>query len=176
MEVLGSYWELISRLRKEHNILAQNEWDMDGFEFGLGQPTECGFLVRHGRNAPQAGDWVSTIEAVNALGHSIPSYVMANSELPVDDNQNIICNLTGRSNPEHAARCLQHFAGNTTQADPAEKRLLIMEGHEFHTSVRFWGRCHNNGIVTICSPPCLSSRFQPLAGRTFKGWPERTTL
>ncbi|KAH3986449.1 hypothetical protein HBH52_042050 [Parastagonospora nodorum] len=57
---------------------------------------------------------------------------------------------------------LKHFNEHTKRRVTGAYRLLIIDGHESHDSLKFQQYCKDNKIITICMPPHSSHLLQPL--------------
>jgi hypothetical protein len=57
---------------------------------------------------------------------------------------------------------LKHFDRATAKRTNSRYRLLILDGHESHHSVKFEGYCKENNIITLCMPSHASHLLQPL--------------
>jgi len=45
---------------------------------------------------------------------------------------------------------------------PSDYRLLILDGHGSHMTMKFFEKCHQNRIVLAVFPPHSTHRLQPL--------------
>ena len=54
------------------------------------------------------------------------------------------------------------FIPHTRPQDPTQARLLILDGHDSHTTDDFIWNCFNNNIHLIFLPPHTSHVLQPL--------------
>jgi hypothetical protein len=112
----------------------------------------------------QPGDreWVTVIQAINAEGRAIQSFIvvagkyhLANwyqeSNLPGD--WAIATTQNGWTDSETGLEWLKHFDQCTTKRSNSRYRLLILDGHESHHSVDFEEYCKENKIIRLYMPP-----------------------
>lgn len=74
-----------------------------------------------------------------------------------------------------ALEWLQHFERNTRPANADEKRVLLMDNHESHTTKEFVGFCISHNIHLFPLPPHSTHILQPLDVGVFspyKHWHE----
>jgi hypothetical protein len=61
----------------------------------------------------------------------------------------------------------------------SRKRLLIVDGHNSHTTLKFLLYAERNGIIILCLPPHMMHKLQPLDVGVFnhlaKAWSQEVT-
>jgi len=57
---------------------------------------------------------------------------------------------------------LEHFDRHTKGRVVGSHRLLVLDGHESHSSIDFHQLCEEKKIITLCMPPHSSHLLQPL--------------
>ena len=57
---------------------------------------------------------------------------------------------------------LEHFNRHTKERTVGSHRLLVLDGHESHSSIDFHQLCEEKKIITLCMPPHSSHLLQPL--------------
>ena len=129
---------------------------------------------RRGRPlAQQPGnrEWVTSIMAINAMGRSIPPFIIFGGkyhlsswyeEPSIPRDWVFAMSENGWTNNELGVKWLQHFDRHTRGGTLGEYRLLIIDGHESHKSLEFCQLCEESKIITICMPPHSSHKLQPL--------------
>jgi hypothetical protein len=62
----------------------------------------------------------------------------------------------------HGFEWLQHFHRHIEARIKGVYRLLIIDGHDSHNTIKFRDFCKNHKIITLCMPPYSSHLLQPL--------------
>ena len=57
---------------------------------------------------------------------------------------------------------LEHFDRHIKERTVGSHRLLVLDGHESHSSIDFHQLCEEKKIITLCMPPHSSHLLQPL--------------
>ena len=118
---------------------------------------------------PGNRDWVTTIEAINASGWSLPPLIILSGKLhqaswyeglpagwvlAVSDN--------GWTTDQLGLAWLEHFNHHTEARTVGTWRLLILDGHSSHATPEFDKYCTEHKIITLCMPAHTSHLLQPL--------------
>src|SRR4029434_5234741 len=117
--------------------------------------------------------WTSLIECISALGVALPPAVIYKGGdvqqqwFPVekDEFKDWLFTATekGWTNRDVALEWLQRvFIPLTRPQDPTQARLLILDGHDSHTTDDFMWNCFNNNIYLVFLPAHTSHVLQPL--------------
>ncbi|KAL9563820.1 hypothetical protein ACKAV7_012062 [Fusarium commune] len=120
---------------------------------------------------PGSREWITVIQAINAEGWAIPPFIigaghyhLANwyreSNLP--DEWAIATSPNGWTDNELGLEWLKHFDRYTKTRSVGRYRLLILDGHESHHSLKFEKYCQANKIVTLFMLLHSSHLLQPL--------------
>jgi hypothetical protein len=129
---------------------------------------------RRGRpKAIQPGnrEWVTVIQGINATGWAIPPFIIFAGQYHLSawyDGDDIPCDWAiavsdnGWTTNELGIAWLQHFIKHTSNRIVGARRLLILDGHNSHTSLEFQTICKENNIYALCIPPHSSHLLQPL--------------
>ena len=176
-EVIGNWFKLVSNIKGKYGIVDEDTYNFDetGFQMGV---ISSGVVVtgseRRGRPlAQQPGnrEWVTSIMAINAMGRSIPPFIIFGGkyhlsswyEEPSTPRDWVFAmSENGWTNNELGVKWLQHFDKHTKGGTVGEYRLLIIDGHESHDSLAFRQLCEESKIITLCMPPHSSHKLQPL--------------
>ncbi|RYP65656.1 hypothetical protein DL771_008208 [Monosporascus sp. 5C6A] len=118
--------------------------------------------------------WITIIACVSADGRSLPPLVIFSGVdvqqqwFPDSDDEAyeswyFTTSKNGWTNTEIGLKWLREvFILNTKPEDPDEWRLLVIDGHNSHTSEDFMWMCLQNKIYIIFLPAHASHVFQPL--------------
>lgn len=116
-------------------------------------------------------EWTTVIQGINAMGWAIPSFIIFQGkhhlstwyhekDLPRDWVVGVSEN--GWTTNKLGLRWLKHFNEHTKKRVVGAARLLVIDGHESHNSLKFQQYCKDNKIITLCMPPHSSHLLQPL--------------
>lgn len=119
-----------------------------------------------------SGDRVSVtaVEGISAAGDFIPSFlIFPGVQIPrrwiensLDGEVILTTSPKGYMNDIIALEWLQHFEKHTRPEDPAEVRVLLMDGCDSHYTSEFVGFARQNNIELFPVPPHLTHYLQPL--------------
>ena len=120
---------------------------------------------------PGNTDWVTVVHGINSQGWWIPPLIILagvnhlakwykESSLP--SNWRIAVSDKGWTDDKLGYEWIQHFNAHTEARKRGSRRLLILDGHSSHHSIRFEDYCKENNIITLCMPPHSSHILQPL--------------
>jgi hypothetical protein len=120
---------------------------------------------------PGNRDWVTVIQAINALGWAIPPFIIVKGKMhlaswyensPLPKDWVIATSENGWTTNERGMDWIRHFDKHTKSRTVGQYRLLILDGHGSHHSTEFELYCKENDIITLCMPPHSSHLLQPL--------------
>ena len=119
---------------------------------------------------PDERTLVTAIKAISASGYVIPPFVIVpRVNLPskffynnLDTDAMLKTSLNGYIDDQIALEWLEHFNIHTTPSDENQKRLLLLNGHDSHTTLKFWQKCQEFGVIPFRLPPHLTHFLQPL--------------
>ncbi len=125
------------------------------------------------RKVPGSRAWTSFLECVSATGVSLPPAVIFKGKsvqqqwFPIakDELKDWLFTATDKGwvNRVVALEWLQRvFIPRTQPQDPSQRRLLILDGHDSHTSTEFIWECFSNNIQMLFLPAHTSHVLQPL--------------
>jgi hypothetical protein len=173
--VIEPWFSLVANVKAKYGILDEDTYNFDetGFQIGVGGSVKVvtASEIRLQPISRQAGDreWVTLIAAVNAAGWLVPPFFIFKAK---NHNQSwyhnhpkewrIAVSDNGWTTNEVGVAWLQHFIEHTTSRTAGGYRLLILDGHESHNSIRFQDICRDNNIITLCMPAHASHILQPL--------------
>jgi hypothetical protein len=165
----------VEETRQAYRILDQDVYNFDetGFMMGVASTskvvTSSDTIGRAVDVQPGNRDWVTTIECINALGWSIPPFVILSGKLhqaswyrnlPAD--WVIALSDNGWTNDGLGLEWIKHFNRYTKSCTVGAYRLLILDGHSSHATPEFDQFCTEHKIITLCMPPHTSHLLQPL--------------
>jgi hypothetical protein len=125
------------------------------------------------RKTPGSRAWTSFIECISATGVALPPAVIFKGGsvqqqwFPVDKGgmEDWIFTATekGWTNQSVAVEWLTRvFIPRTQPSNPSHRRLLVLDGHDSHTSTEFMYECFKNNIQLLFLPAHTSHVLQPL--------------
>lgn len=125
------------------------------------------------RKDPGSRAWASFIECISATGVALPPAVIFRGKsvqqqwFPVEKDglEDWLFTATekGWTNMVVALEWLQRvFIPRTRPQDPSQRRLLILDGHDSHTTTEFMWHCFDNNIQLLFLPAHTSHVLQPL--------------
>lgn len=176
-DAIRTWFILVKNMITKYGVADVDIYNFDETGFMMGIIT-TGMVVtsaerRSGAKLVQPGnrEWVTVIQGVNALGWTVPPYIIVsgkyhlsswyqNSTLP--DNWVIATSSNGWTINERGLEWIQHFDRYTKLRTTGKYRLLVLDGHESHHSTEFELYCKDNDIITLCMPPHSSHILQPL--------------
>jgi hypothetical protein len=174
-EVISPWFGLVANVKAKYGILDEDTYNFDetGFQIGVGGSVKVvtASEIRLNPIGRQAGDreWITLIAAVNAAGWLVPPFFIfkgkTHNQSWYHDNPKdwrIALSDNGWTTNEVGVAWLQHFIEHTTPRTVGGYRLLILDGHESHNSIRFQDICKENNIITLCMPAHASHILQPL--------------
>jgi hypothetical protein len=176
-EVIRGWFQLVENTKAKYGILDDDTYNFNESGFMMGVITTGAVVTgseRRGRpKTVQQGDreWTSIIQGINAKGWAIPAFIIFAGkhhlsawykEPSIPDNWVINVSDNGWTTNELGLKWLKHFDEHTKERTVGSHRLLILDGHESHTSVEFHQYCEEHEIITLCMPPHSSHLLQPL--------------
>jgi hypothetical protein len=173
--IIEPWFSLVANVKAKYGILDEDTYNFDetGFQIGVGGSVKVvtASELRLNPIRRQAGDreWITLIAAVSACGWLAPPFFIFKGK---NHNQSwyynnpkdwrIAVSNNGWTTNEVGVAWLQHFIQHTTQRTVGGYRLLILDGHKSHNSIRFQDICKDNNIITLCMPAHASHILQPL--------------
>lgn len=160
-------------------ILARNRWNAD--EFGvmegmgdnslvLGEAFRKFILLKDAYKR----EWISVIACISATGRALPPLIIfsgvnvqqqwfPNTEDQPYEDWYFTTSSNGWTNTEIGLKWLKEvFIPNTNPPNPEEWRLLLVDGHNSHTTEEFMWTCLINKIYIVFLPSHSSHAWQPL--------------
>jgi DDE superfamily endonuclease len=175
--VIGDWFRLVRNTKDKYGILDDDTYNFDEIGFMMGViSTELVVTASEIRNRPKSiqpgnREWVTVIHAINALGWAIPPFIIfagqhhlqawyEGDDIPGDWPISLSDN--GWTTDELGFEWLKHFNKHTESKTKGTRRLLIIDGHGSHTTLKFIDFCKEHNIVTLCMPSHSSHLLQPL--------------
>ena len=175
--IIQAWWPYL-RVPLVIAILPANRYNMD--EFGLmegqglnGLVVGCSHTRAVQRKTPGSRAWTSFIECISATGSALPPAVIFKGKsvqqqwfsMEKDNLRTWLFTATDKGwiNQAVALEWLEKiFIPLTQPDDPTQQRLLVLDGHNSHTTVEFMWLCHSNNIHVLYLPAHTSHVLQPL--------------
>lgn len=121
-------------------------------------------------------DWITMMATICADGTWLRPLLIYCSEAsavqdtwvhavdPAVHNVAFTASPSGWTNDELGLRWLTYFEeiSRDRMSKPSDYRLLILDGHGSHMTMKFFEKCHQNRIVLAVFPPHSTHRLQPL--------------
>lgn len=176
IETISEYFELYHSLQQKYNISPQDTYNMDEKGFCMGaiqRPnvvipvTERDAFLRQDGNR----EWVSVLETISASGESLPSYIIFKATYQQSswhrqlDSQYSKIATSPKGWTDNYLGLLwlrEHFEIETAKRQVGEYRLLLLDGHESHCTLRFIEFCVKKKIILLILPPHTTHLLQPL--------------
>jgi hypothetical protein len=169
------WFDLIQETKQKYGIVDDDVHNFDETGFMMGkisaQMVITGSEAAGRKKVIQLGscEWVTIIQGVSAAGYLLlPFVIFAGSvlintwfeDLPRDWILEVSPN--GWTNNQLALAWLEHFDTHTKRHTVGGYRLLIIDGHESHSSLEFQDLCKEKNIILRYMPPHSSHLLQPL--------------
>jgi DDE superfamily endonuclease len=178
-KIINEWFQRVKQTKEEHGILDEDTYNFDetGVAIGiahLGSSKVVTTEATVGRaSVIQPGDrkWVTIIECINAMGWTIPPYLILDGRIHLEywyqveglsKDWRIAVSDNGWTTNDLGFRWIQHFNKWTKDRTIGRYRLLILDGHSSHTTPEFDQFCTDNRIITLCMPSHSSHILQPL--------------
>jgi hypothetical protein len=120
---------------------------------------------------PGNREWVTVIQGAGALGFCVPPFIVGSGKYyllswyedsPLPPDWVIATSDNGWTTNEIGLGWIKHFNKSTESRTSGSHRLLIVDGHESHSSMAFELYCKEHNIIALCMPPHSSHLLQPL--------------
>ena len=176
-EVISAWFRLVSETKAKYGIYEDDvhNFDETGFQMGVigSMKVVTGSERRARPDLVQPGDreWTTVIQSICATGHATPPFIIYKGrvhisawyeEAGIPHNWKLSVSENGWTNNALGLEWLKHFNVHTKARQVGSYRLLILDGHESHTSQDFKDYCLEHKILTLCMPPHSSHILQPL--------------
>jgi len=176
-EKIRAWFELIARTKATYGICDDDTYNFDETGFMMGkissQLVVTGSEKRSRPKTIQPGnrEWVTVIQGINATGWAIPPFIVFAGKYHLsawyqEDNiprdWAIAVSDNGWTTNELGVNWLKHFIAHTKDRRVGARQLLIIDGHESHSSLEFQAIYKENKIYTLCMPPHSLHLLQPL--------------
>lgn len=152
-----------------------HNFDETGFQIGVtgSMKVVTGSERRARPDLAQPGnrEWVTVIQSICAAGYATPPFIIYKGrvhisawyeETDIPPNWVLSVSENGWTNNTLGLEWLKHFDAHTKARQVGGYRLLILDGHESHTSQDFKDYCFEHKILTLCMPSHSSHILQPL--------------
>jgi hypothetical protein len=175
-KVIQEWFQRVIAIQEQYGIAYKDVYNFDETGFAMGVAATSKVITSSDRvgRAPvvQPGnrEWVTSIECVNAMGWSIPPYLIFAGkrhisawfqDLPKD--WIIALSENGWTTDQLGLYWLiNHFEPHTKTHTIGQFRLLILDGHTSHVNAEFDRFCEQHHIVPLCMPAHTSHLLQPL--------------
>jgi hypothetical protein len=176
-EVIGAWFTLVGETMAKYGVHEDDvhNFDETGFQMGVigSIKVVTGSERRTRPQLVQPGDreWVTVIQAICAAGYATPPFIIYKGrvhisawyeEADIPRNWKLSVSENGWTNNRLGLEWLKHFDAFTKTRQVGRYRLLVLDGHESHTSQDFKDYCLEHKILTLCMPSHSSHILQPL--------------
>lgn len=176
-DIIRGWFALVQNTITKYGIPEADIYNFDETGFLMGFITTILVVTsaeRQGKpktKQPGNREWVTAIQAVNALGWAIPPFLIVKAKVhlaswyensPLPKDWVIGTSENGWTTNERGMDWIRHFDKHTKNRTVSDYRLLILDGHGSHHSTEFELYCKENNIITLCMPPHSSHLLQPL--------------
>ena len=161
----------MEQTKAKYSICDEDVYNFDEASFIMGKiATQLVVTASERRGRPKAVEpgnrgWVTLIAAINAAGWAVLLFLIFASkyhlsawyeEAEIPRYWAIAVSDNGWTNNELGVAWLKHFNVYTKTRVVGARRLLILDGHKSHQSLKFQELCNENNIYTLCMPPYSS--------------------
>ncbi|KAF2180882.1 CENP-B protein, partial [Zopfia rhizophila CBS 207.26] len=170
-----NFFNLVRNFKAKHGITNKDTYNFDetGFQMGVSSTAKVvtGSEQRSQPKAVQPGnrEWVTVIQGVNSQGWPIPPFIIFAGVYHLScwyedllPGWAITMSENGWTINEIGAEWLEHFDMHTKNRTVGVNRLLILDDHESHESLKFQLLCKKKNILTLYMPSHTSHLLQPL--------------
>ena len=174
--VLNDWFQLVGETIARYGILPDDIYNFDETGFAMGLVSTAKVVTRaeyYGRRPvlqPGNREWVTAVEAVNALGWALPPLIIFKGKRYIESwfcdtpsDWRFEVSPNGWTSDDIGLRWLRTlFIPVTASRTRGQYRLLILDGHGSHLTPEFDRLCAEHDIIPICMPPHSSHLLQPL--------------
>ncbi|SPO30882.1 related to transposase [Ustilago trichophora] len=176
---IQQWYQQLGNIVNEYSVASTNIFNMDetGFRFGQGGSERV--IVPSGDQAarfkaqPGTRESATAIECIGTGGQVLPPVIITKGASHMVGEHRKMANVPaswhfaktdrGWTTQELAVDWLKTvFDANTTPSTPSQWRLLIIDGHNSHTSTEFLVAAWNRRIIPFCFPAHSTHIMQPL--------------
>jgi hypothetical protein len=175
-EVIRAWFALVRNTIAKYGIQDNDIYNFDetGFQMGIASTMKVVTAAERRQNPkrvqPGNREWATVIESISAAGWALPPFIILKGQThlsswytePLPSGWAVSVSKNGWTTNELGFEWLQHFEKHTVDHKTGVWRLLILDGHESHQSVKFTDFCAERNIITLCMPPHSSHLLQPL--------------
>jgi hypothetical protein len=185
-ESYRDYYTLLKKVVEKYEVLPCNMYNIDEKGFMIGQVTKTQRIFTHYKGEDKAilgalqdgsREWITVFGTISADGTAVPPmliYKAVSGRLQdswVQDFSGLIHDAwftsspTGWTNDDLALEWIERLFDRYTKQKARQGRdwrLLFVDGHGSHLTIRFLDYCYNNRIIAVVYPPHSTHRLQPL--------------
>jgi hypothetical protein len=176
--IIGGFFDNFRNIIIDHGILDDDIYNFDETGFAMGIIATSKVITldemvgKPKLLQPGNREWVTSIEAVNAMGWALPPMIIFKAgtyssdwfeipEVPID--WRLQTSPNGWTSDEIGMDWLMnHFEPYTRARTVGKYRMLVLDGHSSHLTPQFDQFCSQHDIIPICMPPHSSHILQPL--------------
>nr|GAT54268.1 DDE-domain-containing protein [Mycena chlorophos] len=171
------YFTILAATIEKYNIKPQNMYNMDEKGIRLGAATRIAVIVDRDQSeirnitGPGERDMLTAVECLPAEGPAMrPMIIYQGKKCDRTWSNDNLCNAAvaasenGWTDQELGSLWMEKcFAPESAQrlASEDEYRLLILDGHNSHTTLRFIDHVRRHRIVILCLPAHTTHALQP---------------
>jgi hypothetical protein len=176
-KLLETWFQRVADTKAKYGIQDCDIWNFDETGFMMGVISSCMVVTQADRKGkrkriqPGNREWATAIACVNAEGHNIPPFLLVKGTVNLTNwftegglPHSWVVKPTENGWTDNATGLdwIQHFNKHTQFLKRGGYRMLILDGHESHMSIKFDEYCKAHNIVAVCLPPHSSHLTQPL--------------
>ena len=184
--VIQNWFNVLAGKRLRCGIQPDDTYNVDevGFRMGIGKREKVVTRRRTKRKRVSSSkdanrEFLTVVECVSAVGDFIPPLIILQSksdrimedwvrDTSLPGNYLLETSETAYTNDEIALIWLKHFDKSTIKKQKGEWRMLIMDGHNSHSTFEFLNYCANVKILVYFLPSHTSQILQPLDVAVFQ--------
>lgn len=176
-EIIGNWFRLVANFTAKFGIRVEDIYNFDETGFLMGIIGTTTVVTSSDRTTkpklvqPGNREWVTVIQSINSSGWAVPPFLVFKGKWHLaswyekeqfPDGWRVAVSENGWTTNEVTLEWLKHFEKFTRTKTVGTYRLLVLDGHESHHSVKFEEYCCTNNILTLCMPAHSSHLLQPL--------------
>jgi len=176
LPTLRDYFRKLERLVRKYNLKPEDIFNMDEKGFIIGRSSRAKVVCRAGRRPPRVTqdgtrEMLTVVECCCAAQYMLPSFVIFKGTAQYmgwhsetsDPDAMFACSPNGWTDDELGLEWLYHFDRCTKdRKGGSDTRLLILDGHRSHLTLKFIQYSIDNNIQLLCFPAHSTHLLQPL--------------
>jgi len=181
-EIFEHWFDMYERVKLELGVFDDDVYNMDEKGVMMGISGKLNIIIpKTAKNPNHSGgsgnrEWVTSTECVSLTGRKLPSWTIFKGKTNQDkwhatmkrigqenSGYHICFSENGWTNNELGVEYLEkHFDPHTKLQIKGKSRILILDGHDSHISMKAIQFAVINNIILLCLPPHSTHMLQPL--------------